>query len=104
MSPDRLKHSRPLPKYWRKRGGTYYFRVPRRVRDQLGGKSEISLGQTLAKAHQAYSRLLGGYEDVYTMAQLCDRYAREVIPDKAPATQASNLHSMGRLRVALNSR
>ncbi|MEE4191539.1 MAG: tyrosine-type recombinase/integrase [Halieaceae bacterium] len=34
------------------------------------------------------------------MEQLCDRYALEVVPDKKPATQRSNLYSLRRIRRA----
>jgi hypothetical protein len=58
MAPqNRAKQNEALPKYWRHRGKTYYYRVPPHMRHLHSGKAEISLGQSLSQAYQKFAGL-----------------------------------------------
>jgi hypothetical protein len=102
MAPSkRNQKNRALPKYWRQRGSTYYYRVPTHLRYLHGGKVEISLGQSLPGAYQKFSILYQAEENITLMRDLFDRYRAEVVSEKRPTTQKSNLRSLERLRMAL---
>ncbi len=104
MTPKpRSKINRGLPKGWRFKHGAYRYRVPEYCRHHWDGKTEFTLGKTLAEAHEVFSRRVGFEGKVMTMAQLCDRYALEVLPGKKPATQRSNQYSIRRIRKAFGS-
>jgi len=99
MSPKkRNKENKSLPKGWRFRYGMYLYRVPKGAEQFWEGKSEFKLGKTLHEAHQTFAERVGYQGNVNTMAQLCDRYALEALPKKAPATQRSNQYSLLRIR------
>lgn len=103
MPKPRKSTNRPLPKYWRQVDNTYYYRVPAHLRDQVGGRAEISLGQTLSAAYAKFGELTGAFENVKTMCELFDRYEAEIVSKKAPATQRSNRISLARLRAAFGT-
>jgi integrase len=102
MAPKRRNHeNRALPKYWRFYKGSYSYRVPPQLRHLHGGKTEISLGQSLSGAYQKFALLYQTEECITLMRSLFDRYAAEVVPDKAQSTQKSNYRSLTRLRDAI---
>lgn len=90
-----------LPRYWRLRGKTFYYRVPTHLRHLHNGKKEISLGQSKAGAYKKYASLYEVEECITLMRDLLDRYRFEVVPEKAIATQASNNRSLDRLTRAI---
>jgi integrase len=99
MSPKkRTRDNKALPARWRYRYGAYYYRVPAGAEEHWDGKLEFRLGKTLAEAHQEYAKRIGYEDTVVRMEQLCDRYALEVVSEKAPATQKSNQYSLRRIR------
>lgn len=98
MTPRRTRANSGLPRNWRHRYGGYYYRVPAGEEHRWDGKREYLLGRTLAEAHRTYAMRQEHVGPVQTMAQICDRYAAEVLPLKAPATQRSNQYSLQRLR------
>ena len=98
MPRKRNKENRGLPERWRYTHNAYYYRVPTGEEPLWDGKRQFRLGKTLSEAHKTFSERIAPFEEVRTMAQLCDRYAAEVVPDKAPATQRSNLYSLQRIR------
>lgn len=101
MSPKpRSSDNKDLPKGWRRKGQSIYYRVPRGAEHHWDGKTEFKLGKSLAEAHATFSERIGYEGRVTTMDQLCDRYSTEVIPKKAPATQKLNKLSIGRIRKA----
>ena len=53
---------------------------------------------TLSEAYRVWTAKLEIYSDVQNMGNFLDRYAHEVIPLKAPRTQASNLASIRKLK------
>lgn len=102
MSPKkRNKENRKLPARWRQRYGAYYYMVPKDARHHWDNKTEFRLGKTLAEAHQTFAERVGYEGKVTSMAHLCDRYALEVLPKKAKATQRSNQYSLARIRQKL---
>jgi integrase len=95
----RLKENKGLPKRWREKHGAYYYRVPPGQEHEWDNKKEFRLGDSLAEAYQTWAqRMEQGPEDIETIADLFDRYALEVIPTKAAATQRDNLASLKILR------
>ncbi|MAC32263.1 MAG: integrase [Haliea sp.] len=101
MSPKpRKKENSGLPKNWRFKHGAYYYRVPPGERHRWDGKSDFRLGATLSEAHITYGKRQEFAGALQSMAQVCDRYALEVVPFKAPATQRSNQYSLRRIRYA----
>lgn len=96
----RKPENKALPARWRYKHGAYYYRVPDNAREHWDGKSDFRLGKSLAEAHATFAKRIGYEGRVTTMCQLCDRYALEVVTDKAPATQKSNAYSLARIRKA----
>jgi integrase len=104
MPRKRNIENRSLPRRWRFIHNAFYYRVPTGEEALWDGKKQFRLGRNLAEAHKTFSERIAPFENVKTMAQLCDRYCAEIIPDKAPATQKSNLYSIQRIRrVFLNN-
>lgn len=91
------KENAGLPKHWRKRHGAYYYDVPEHLRDQWDWKREFRLGKTLVEAYRAWSERLDLNENAKSIGQLLERYALEVMPEKAPKTQESNFIAIKRL-------
>lgn len=69
-------------------------------RDDAGKRKEIPLGTDLNEAKRKWAELECRPAPVETgiMRVVFDRYAREVIPTKAPKTQAGNLLELAKLR------
>lgn len=100
MPKKRNKENLGLPARWRFYHGAYYYHVPPGYEPQWGGKKQYRLGKSLPEAYRAWSKLLGEIEKTQTIAQLLDRYALEVIPDKAAKTRTNNTYALKRLRIA----
>lgn len=96
------KRTRPenkgLPARWRFRHGAYYFDVPKQLRHLWEGKREFRLGSSLPEAYRVWAARLELHNDVRTIGQLLERYALEVVPTKAPSTQAGNMHAIAKLK------
>ena len=58
----------------------------------------LRLGSTLSEMYQALAKMEVQNENILRMEQLLDRYLREVVSLKKPATQRSNLNSIQFLR------
>jgi len=103
MAPiKRSKQNSSLPKYWRKVKGTYYYRVPAPLREQHGGKAEISLGSSLSGAYKKFAEMSNVEECITLMSQLFDRYSLEVIPEhESKNTRDYKITAIGRLRYTL---
>ena len=86
-----------LPARWRKRSNAYYYRVPKGLEPQWDHKTEFFLGRTLPEAYHAYSHRINQLSAIKTVSQLLDRYAVDVIPTKAPATQKGNYRQIKNL-------
>ncbi len=94
----RNAENRPLPTRWRYYHGAYYYRVPPGLKHRWDGKTQFRLGSTLAEAHRTWAERVEEPGDIKTMGQLLDRYARDVVPTKAPATQKGNIDALRHLR------
>lgn len=90
MGRKRLR-DRHLPERVYCRHGAYYL-VPR------GSSKWIRLGGTMAEMYRALADMEIEQQTILLMGELFDRYLREVVPEKAPATQKSNQNSMQFLR------
>jgi len=56
------------------------------------------LGATLPEAYKRWAERLAELDKAHTIGKLLDRYALEVIPTKAPKTQAGNTDALRKLR------
>ncbi|MER2626813.1 MAG: hypothetical protein ABTS22_23135, partial [Accumulibacter sp.] len=94
LPPRMLRRVRMLAggKRWE---GYYYY-----GRDEAGNRKEIPLGTDLNEAKRKWAELECRPAPVETriMSFVFDRYAREIIPEKAPKTQAGNHLELARLR------
>ena len=94
----RSSKNRSLPKYWRLKDSTYYYRVPPHMRHLHNGKTEISLGNSLSGAYKRFADLYGTDECITLMRDLLDRYRMEVVPEHASVnTRKSKLASLANL-------
>jgi integrase len=104
MPKPRSKKHQGLPARWRHLHGAYYYSVPPGLESMWDGKKLFRLGDKLHEASQVWAHRMaagqagGATSDVKTLGDLLDRYAREVIPSKAPASQASNRNQLPMLR------
>lgn len=99
MTPKpRRQENLGLPARWRHKHGAYYYRVPVDQEELWDGKKEYRLGTTLTEAYRTWAARLDLYAEAKTMSDLLDRYALEVIPEKAPKSQESNLISIRKLK------
>jgi integrase len=65
--------------------------VPKGLENEWEGKRKFRLGATLPEAYATWSTRLGAKRDKpHTVGALLEQYALEVIPHKAPTTQAHN--------------
>lgn len=91
------EENKGLPARWRYRHGAYYFDVPSNVRHLWDGKREYRLGSSLPEAYRTWAARLDMNQDIRTLGQLLERYAFEVVPTKAPKSQAENTRAIKRL-------
>lgn len=99
MSRRRNKSNKGLPARWRHRHGAYYYRVPLGLESQWDGLTEYRLGTTLADSATEWAKRMRSAErpTVY-VRELLERYAIEVIPTKAAATQRGDNLALVNLR------
>tara|TARA_B110000908_G_scaffold9521_1_gene11555 strand:+ start:139 stop:1239 length:1101 start_codon:yes stop_codon:yes gene_type:complete len=101
-SNKRSPKNKVLPKYWRLKNDTYFYRVPPAMHHMHDGKKEISLGKSLSGAYKRFSELYGTDECITLMRELFDRYLMEVVPEHESAnTRESKIRSLGRLRPSM---
>lgn len=99
MAPrKRNSENKGLPARWDHYHGAYYYRVPDHLRDRWDGKTRFRLGATLPEAYAVWAERIQGSREARTVGDLLDRYAAEVVPTKAPKTQASNAPAIRRLK------
>jgi integrase len=97
--PKRNKGNKGLPSRWRHYHGAYYYRVPPGLESQWDGRKQYRLGTTLAESATEWAKRMRTAERpaVY-IRQLLERYAIEVIPTKAAATQRGDNFALIHLR------
>jgi integrase len=95
----RHKRNQGLPARWRYKHGAYFYRVPPGLESQWDGQTEYRLGTTLAESATEWAKRMRSAERpaVY-IKQLLERYAIEVIPTKAAATQRGDNLALVNLR------
>lgn len=101
MAKPRSKENQSLPLRWQLKHGAYYYRVPPGLEALWDGKQMFRLGDKISEASKVWTDRMAqidGPIGVKTIGDLLDRYAREVIPNKAPASQASNQNQLPKLR------
>jgi integrase len=103
MPVPRKKENKGLPSRWRFQHGAYYFKVPTGLESSWDGKQLFRLGKTLPEAYRTWADRLGSIDDAKTVAELLDRYALEVVPQKKVTTQAQNAVAIKRLRAVLGA-
>jgi integrase len=101
VSKERSKQNKSLPKYWRLKYGTYCYRIPPHLRHLHGGKSEISLGQTLSAAYRKFADMHDVQDDITRMSDLFDRYRFEVVTEHNVRVQDLKNRSLDRLRASI---
>src|SRR5262245_48531609 len=94
----RKPNHRGLPARWMFQHGAYFYYVPRGLEAQWDGKRLFRLGATLPEAYKKWAARIGEPDGARTIGELLDRYALEVVPTKAPKTQAENARHIDRLR------
>lgn len=99
----RDKCNRGLPTRWRLVHGAYYYQVPARAELAWDGKKLFRLGKTLSEAYKEWAKRLESANDARTIADLLDRYALQVIPEKAVSSRATNLIFVRQLREVFGS-
>ena len=98
MGRKRSKTNQGLPSRWKFEHGSFFYRVPPGLESQWDGKKTFNLGTNLAEAYRVWAARVEKPSEAKTIGQLLDRYALEVIPTKAIASQASNHNQLKMLR------
>lgn len=98
MPRKRAKENRGLPVRWRRTHGAFYYQVPPGLEHLWDGKKMFRLGTKLHEAYQTWALRIEKPQEAKTIGDLLDRYAFEVIPQKAPASQSSNQNQLQMLR------
>ncbi len=100
MTPPkpRTPENKGLPTNWRFRRGLYFYRVPPALRQHWDNKKEFRLGRTLPEAYKTWAERADIYEDAKTIAELLDRYIKEVSPTKSPNTFDTEIKIIAALR------
>ena len=100
MPKPRLPGNKGLPARWQHTHGAYYYRVPPGLEAQWEDKRRYRLGATLPEAFKAFAARIDKPVEIGNIGQLLDRYLLQVVPTKAPKTQAENQRMSKRLREA----
>lgn len=101
---ERSRENQGLPKGWRHTHGAYYYNVPKGLESLWDGKKLFRLGSKLNEAYAVWADRLGAQAlPVRTIGDLLDRYALEVIPTKAAASQESNRNQIKKIREVFGS-
>jgi len=98
MPKPRNPENKGLPARWKHQHGAYYYRVPPGLEAMWDGKQMFRLGKSLPEAYKEWAKRLDSVDKANTIGQLLDRYALEVVPTKAAATQMGNSRHLVRLR------
>src|SRR5450631_3636082 len=99
MPRRRKKENQGLPARWRHYHGAYYYQVSPGLESQWDGKKQFRLGTTLGEAATEWAKRMNTAErPAHYVCELLERYALEVIPTKAVATQQGDYASLVNLR------
>lgn len=104
MPKPRKAENRGLPARWRTLHGAFYYNVPPGLEAAWDGKQLFRLGKTLPEAYAVWAEKLKPANDTAAnIGALLDRYALQVVPTKAPKTQASNIAAIPRLKAVFGA-
>lgn len=92
-----------LPTRWRYLHGAYYYKVPTGMEYLWDGKQLFRLGKTLPEAYRVWAQRLEKLDTAKTIGHLLDRYALEVLPEKAAATRTGYARHIQRLRAVFGA-
>jgi integrase len=99
MTRRRNKENKGLPARWRQYHGAYFYQVPPGLEGACDGKKQFRLGTTLGQAAVEWAKRMNTADRPATyLRELLERYALEVIPTKAVATQQGDTASLVNLR------
>lgn len=98
MSKPRNPENKGLPQRWRLKNGAYYYAVPDEVRHLWDGKQLFRLGKNLSEAYRVWASKVEDKDNITKIDELLDRYAREIIPFKAPQTATDNFKQIKKTR------
>lgn len=99
MPKPRNKENKSLPKRWIFEHGSYFYRVPTGLESQWEGKTKFKLGKSLPEAFAEFARRIDQPRGtINTLNDAFNRYLLQVVPTKAPASQASNHQQIKWLR------
>jgi len=99
MTRKRCKENKGLPSRWRHYHGAYYYLVPPGLEKQWDGRKQFRLGTTLGDAATEWAKRTSRSErSAVWIRDLLQRYALEVIPTKAAATQRGDNLALVNLR------
>jgi integrase len=99
MPRKRSKGNQGLPARWRHYHGAYYYQVPGGLERQWDGRKQFRLGTTLGEAATEWAKRMSASErHAVWIRELLERYAIEVIPTKAAATQRGDNLALVNLR------
>jgi integrase len=103
MPKARKTVNQGLPPRWAFQHGAYYYRVPSGLEQIWDGRKFFRLGKTLSEAHREWSqRMSAGVEKSKYVGGMLDRYALEVIPKKAAATQKREQRDIRNLKLVFD--
>ncbi len=98
MPSQRHPTNRGHPPGWRWKSRRWRYRVPPGQEAHWDNKKEFVLGATLTEAYATWNERVQPSGDEKTIADLLDRYSREIVTSKAEKTQRGNRESIVRLR------
>lgn len=87
-----------LPRRWQCKHGAYYYQVPAGLESRWNGKKLFRLGKSLPEAYKVWADRLENHITITTIADLLDRYALEVVPEKAVSTHEQQFIWIRQLR------
>lgn len=100
MPKKRLSENKGLPEGWRLKNGAYRYRVPIGMEHKWGNKKEFTLGKNLSEAYGEWAKRMETLDEAKTINDLLDRYALEIVPNKAVSTAYLNKLYLNNLRPA----
>lgn len=103
MPKSRNLKNQGLPPRWTFQHGAYYYQVPRGQESNWDNKKFFRLGNTLSHAYKVWAeRMMEHSEKPSLIGDMLDRYALEIIPKKASATQNRELRDIKMLKLVFN--
>ncbi len=107
MPKPRNKEHKGLPPRWQQHRGYYTYRPREAEKPFFNNQARFRLSKNLPEAYKIFGERMAQMDraelEIKTIGQLLDRYALEVTPTKAPATQAGDTAFIKPLRKVFNA-